>query len=707
MKQFKIKYLIYGISIVLTVIALIILIVSYQPNLFSKHKTMPLSQIYTKLKTSHDIINLFPKDLTDIDRIKAQSIAWLDQVTQITDTPATEQNYNNTFGLLDQISYEFGANCGVLNIIENTHPDEAMRNTAQIAVLELSNLATLRLSLNKKLYQALKNYTDNNYKLTKLSPQQSYFIEQTMAGFKRAGLNLPEQEFAKVQMLTQQLNKLTQEFSKNINEENRTISFELAELAGTPKNTIDSLAKAADDKLIVKAQHPTLVAILDNCTIAETRQKTFDFYVNIAYPKNQSIFQQIVNTRDELAKVLGFASYADLDLDDQMAQNITTVESFIASIIIPAQVKAAQEFKLFLAAEPQCATMVNTDNQVLAWNVRYLKNNYRKHNLNLDMSKISEYFPLDHTLNKLLEIYEKFMDLKFKRQTVNLWYPNLELLEVYRNNRLMGHIILDLHPRENKYNHAACFPVAPTIKIDQQIVPGLNAVIANFPQATADTPALMTYDDVKTFFHEFGHALHGLLGATEIASLSGYNVKTDFVEMPSQMLENWLTDPEVLKLVSCHYQTEEPLLAATIAALVKLKQFDSGDFICRQLCFARMSLAYFKAGQNKDVQKIMFDILASTRPYVALYQNDHMVEGWGHVASSGYAAKYYGYMWSDVFAKDLFEKIKTGGLLNPVMGCEYIEKVIGKGGAQDPNELIEDFLGRKPNQVAFMRSMGL
>jgi len=120
-----------------------------------------------------------------------------------------------------------------------------------------------------------------------------------------------------------------------------------------------------------------------------------------------------------------------------------------------------------------------------------------------------------------------------------------------------------------------------------------------------------------------------------------------------------------------------------------------------------MSLAYFKAGQNKDVQKIMFDILASTRPYVALYQNDHMVEGWGHVASSGYAAKYYGYMWSDVFAKDLFEKIKTGGLLNPVMGCEYIEKVIGKGGAQDPNELIEDFLGRKPNQVAFMRSMGL
>jgi thimet oligopeptidase len=668
---------------------------------------MPLSQISQKLSSSQDIIKLFPTDVTGINKIKAQAIAWVDQVAKIIDMPIPEQNYQNTFGLLDQISYEFGANCGILNIIENAHPDEAIRNTAQAAVLELSNMATLKLSLNKALYQALKNYTENNCKLAQLSPEQTYFIDQTMAGFKRAGLNLPEPEFVKVQTLTQELNKLTQEFSKNINEDNRTINFELAELAGTPKNTIASLAKAADGKLVVKAQIPTLVAILDNCTIAETRKETFDFFVNIAYPKNQSIFQQIVNTRDELAKTIGFASYTDLDLDDQMAQNIAIVESFIDSIITPAQIKAAQEFKLFLATEPQCATMVNANNQVWAWDVRYLKNNYRKHNLNLDMSQISEYFPLEHTLNKLLEIYEKFMGLKFKRQTANLWFQNLELLEVYRGDLLIGHIILDLYPRENKYNHAACFPVAPTIKVNQQIVPGLNAVIANFPQATADVPALMTYDDVKTFFHEFGHALHGLLGATEIASLSGTSVKTDFVEMPSQMLENWLTDPEILKLVSKHYQTGAPLPTATITALAKLKQFDSGDFICRQLCFARMSLAYFKAGQNKDTQKIMFDILANTRPYVALYANDHMVEGWGHVASSGYAAKYYGYMWSDVFAKDLFEKIKTGGLLNPTMGCEYIDKVIGKGGAQDPNELIADFLGRKPNQAAFIKSMGL
>lgn len=707
MKQVTIKYLIYGTTIMFIIITLIILAVSYQPHLFSNHKTMPLSQISQQLSSSKNIIKLFPTDIAGVNKIKDQAISWINQVDKIIETPTAEQNYHNSFGLLDQIGYELGANCGVLNIIDNAHPDEAIRNAAQTAVLELSNMATLKLSLNKALYQALKNYTENNGKLTQLSAAQIYFIDQTMAGFKRAGLNLPEPEFVKVQTLTQALNKLTQEFSKNINEENRTISFTLAELAGTPKNTLAGLAKTADGKLIIKAQVPTLVAVLDNCTVSATRQKTFDFFVNIAYPKNQSIFQQIINTRDELAKILGFASYTDLDLDDQMAQNVATVESFIDSIITPAQIKAAQEFKLFLAAEPQRATMVNADNQVWAWDVRYLKNNYRKHHLNLDMSKISEYFPLEHTLNQLLEIYEQFMGLKFKHQTVNLWYQNLGLLEVYRGDLLIGHIILDLYPRENKYNHAACFPIAPAVKINQQKIPGLNAVIANFPQATADTPALMTYDDVRTFFHEFGHALHGLLGATEIASLSGCNVKTDFVEMPSQMLENWLTDPEILKLVSKHYQTGQPLPTATITALATLKQFDSGDFICRQLCFARMSLAYFKAGQNKATQAIMFDILAHTRPYVAPYANDHMVEGWGHIASAGYAAKYYGYMWSDVFAKDLFEKIKAGGLLNPTMGNEYIEKVIGKGGAQDPNELIEDFLGRKPNQAAFIKSMGL
>lgn len=232
-------------------------------------------------------------------------------------------------------------------------------------------------------------------------------------------------------------------------------------------------------------------------------------------------------------------------------------------------------------------------------------------------------------------------------------------------------------------------------------------MIANFTKPTAHKPSLLKRDEVKTFFHEFGHALHAILGATEIASLSGTNTKRDFVELPSQMLEEWLHDKDILKKVSKHYITGQPLPDEIIDTLLQLKNLTTGYFVVRQAYLSSIALFYFKKADNgtKDPYSIMKQLFTTMLPYIAFSEDNHFYASFGHL--TGYSAKYYGYLWSKVFALDLFATIKQYGLLNPEIGKKYVTEVIGKGGAQDPNELLYNFLGREPNAQAFLQDMGL
>jgi thimet oligopeptidase len=216
---------------------------------------------------------------------------------------------------------------------------------------------------------------------------------------------------------------------------------------------------------------------------------------------------------------------------------------------------------------------------------------------------------------------------------------------------------------------------------------------------------LLKRSDVSTFFHEFGHALHGLLGRTAIASMSGTSVKRDFVELPSQMLEEWLNDKEILQHISEHYVTGTSLPDELIETILTIKNINSGMFIQRQVYLSLLSLAYFDAGQHKDVEAVMKALYKKMRRYTWYDESDHQFASFGHL--TGYAAKYYGYMWSRVFALDLFDTIKQHGLLDPEIGQRYVSTVLSKGGSKDPNELLQDFLGRAPNQEAFIRDLGL
>lgn len=657
---------------------------------------------------------LFPTSLAEIQALIELAKAWTMQAQTIINLAPAEQSFDTTFRLLDRIHHEVSCCLGVLAVIENAHPDATLRQGAHQGLQTVQDLFTEQVELNKTLYEALKidakrwinpNYLNNVLPTESLTAEELYFVTETLEGFRRAGLHLDPANFQRVQTLIKELNRLSLQFQQNINTDQSFITVDAAELAGVPAQVVANLERTPAGQLVVKTDYPTVLAILDFCENTETRHRVSRMFNNRAYPQNNAVLTEIINKRDELAQLIGFPSYAAMDLDNQMAKELAMVEQFIQGLQAKACGKAQQEVQQFLAAYPKPQSLTNEQGQVYAWNMRFLKNYYKKQQLNLDMRMVAEYFPLDHTIQELLQIYEQFLGLQFKHQKIDLWVPDLELLAVYRAEQLLGYIILDLHPRANKFSHAASFSAIHTVLTPQGSTLAVDVVMTNFPAGTAEIPALMNFSDVTTFFHEFGHALHTVLGATNIASFSGTNVKRDFVEMPSQMLENWLQDPAILRQVSCHYQTGAPLPDEMIKTLTEINKFDAGDFIARQLLLTKFSLELFKPGKNKAVNALYRVLAQQYHPYLALDSEDHFYAAFGHL--TGYGAKYYGYLWANVFAKDLFNKIKAGGLLNPAVGQEYVAQILSKGGTQDPNQLIENFLGRKPTQTAFLQAMGL
>lgn len=658
------------------------------------------------INSVHDVEKLFPKTPHEINQKKEQCKQLiLDGLKEIIAIPADKKALENTVIALDKIVEQAVILSAPIEALEILSPDKAIRDAAHEASIELSSFIVEQLTTNVDLYKAFKVFAEQT-DLSNLSADYQYFVKEQMADFERHGLNLPEEKLAHVRQLMQELSKLAIEFEKNIAQHQCQVIVTIDELDGVPTPIIAALKKTDAGKYILGCDYPTVFAVLDHCTVEETRKKLFKAFNNRAYPVNMHILDQVIAKRNELAQLLSFASFNHLDLDDQMVKTPEHAIEFINSIVEKAKKKAHQEVKKFLSDLPE-SIKLTPEGKIQPWNVRFVKSAYKKKYLDLDDREIAQYFPLDYTLPQLLSIYEQFLGLRFKNVSAhNLWSDDLSMIEVYdaHSNDLLAYLILDLFPRPNKFSHAAHTTIVPAVKRNTTLCPSVSIVMANFPKPTPENPALLTYNDVNTFFHEFGHAMHAVLGRSSLAAMSGTHTKTDFVEMPSQMLEGWMKDHEILKKISMHYKTSEPLPDKIIAKLVELEKFDSGDATLRQLYFATLSLAYFDKEAKKDTQYLARILHEQFRPYIAWDNDDHHQAAFGHLM--GYGSKYYGYMWSRVFAADLFKEIKKHGLLNHEIGKKYINEVIGKGGSQDPNELLVNFLGRIPSEHAFLIELG-
>eukprot|EP00672_Neobodo_designis_P015733 CAMPEP_0174832010 /NCGR_PEP_ID=MMETSP1114-20130205/3427_1 /TAXON_ID=312471 /ORGANISM="Neobodo designis, Strain CCAP 1951/1" /LENGTH=709 /DNA_ID=CAMNT_0016065859 /DNA_START=58 /DNA_END=2187 /DNA_ORIENTATION=+ len=698
------------------------------------------------IATLESVRSLFPKSVEELKSLAdGASAAAKSDVDAIVEAGKALDGAEAPFALarrVDLAAAEFSARVSVIAVVKNVAVDKALRDAATEALVRLQNESIDLFSSNRDVYKVFKAVPQGPVpagpEAASLAAQRQYWLADKVAEYERDGHGLPDEQFKEVVALKKELTALSTKFMTAINEDTTTLVFTPEELAGVPEPIVKGLKKAAeaphackeeaaakgDNALAVGMDYPTYFGIMKNCTVAATRKAVARAFVRRAYPANEAVMAEVVSLRRKLAKLLGFDTYAQLDLASKMAKTPETAQAFVDELIPGLQRKWAKERETLKSALPP-SVEVDAEGRFASYDLSFTMNQYKTSQLNVDEQKIQEYFPMENTVKVLLGIYEKFFDVTFKHHEgadgpLGLWHDSVSVVEC-RDNRndgaLLGHIILDLFPRDGKYSHACCHAAVPAVYDEAAseaagkdvFTPALSVVIANFPAATADRPALLMHNDAETFFHEFGHAMHGLFGRAAMATHAGTRVKRDFVELPSQILEEWLWDPAILAMVSKHYKTGEPLPKELIDQKIASKNAFRGHDSLRQLCFATLSLQLFGKelpdGVTPDAfftQQVQPRILSG----VAFDSESRFTSSFGHLM--GYAATYYGYMWSEVFAADIFDAIVAqDGLLSGDVGRRYSKAILEVGGGRDPVDMLAEFLGRPANNAAFLKGLGI
>jgi thimet oligopeptidase len=674
------------------------------------YNTFKKKFMVSRIENIEDVINLLPQSPQDIrNRTTLYLKEMQEDIEELLGYDVLIRTYSNTVRSFDRLvglsNVKIWAN--ILQVTELTHPNEEMRDAARQARLSIDAFFDEEVKGNRQLFNALQEYDLSKEQKDPLDESQLYMLKELLADYLRAGVNLPEQQSKKVIALRKELTELESEFAKNIADSNETLQVHENDLQGVPASWLQTRERTTDGMYTLGGDYPTYFMVIENCAVEKTRKDLFLLFSNRGYPANDAVLKKVIQKRHELAILLGFETYSDLNLDGTMAKNQQTVERFLKELAVRSAPKQEKELALWCQNLPESVTLT-ADGKIKQWDSRFIKNSYKKQYLQIDEYEIAQYFPMEHTIQELLNIYRQFMSLEFEEVPCEgLWHDTVRTLVVMNADKTVvyGYLFLDLYPRANKFTHAGCAPMSPAIRAEELLlarIPAIGAVIANFPPASGNRPALLRLNDVRTYFHEFGHALHLLLSATRMATFSGMHVKGDFVEMPSQMLEEWLWDEGVLAKISSHYQTGEPLSSEMIKKIIALKQFDAGNFVQGQLSLSFYSLYLFRG--LTDPAEIAKEVHFRYDDAFAYEPEAHWYAAVTHLM--GYGATYYGYLWSRVFALDMFSEIKRYGLYDPVVGKRYVDEVLALGGSYDPNDLLENFLGRKPEQDAFLIAFG-
>lgn len=676
-------------------------------NIFFSAQILASTLSFPKIQSSEEIVALFPKNPEEISKLTAET---LDSGQVALNQIRLGIQHKKPF---DQTLKNFDALIGYLNMQNATlqssfllSPDEQMRKVAIESQLEIQRFLSQIFENEKKIYQSFKK----NYPLFNRNFNESsyYLMKLILQEFELAGQNLSQEKKLKLSKLNEELVKLSTQFEENIQTDNRHFFTPKESLQGVHSSVLQNLGPNEKGEYKIGCDYPTVFSVMANCHDDRTRKQLYSNFNNRAFPDNITILEQIIEKRDQTAKLLGYKSYAHLSLSKEMAKEPKIVSAFLKTLWNKSAPKVQKEFQALSINLPQGVHLTN-QGKLNSWDKMYSWMYYKKKHYNIDDQQIAEFFPLESTLTGLISIYEQFFAIQIEQKPIKgLWDPNIKLLQISETDGgLIGYIILDLFPRENKFNHACDLPgIVPPLVQNGIANPGLELVIANFTKPTKEDPSLLQHREVTTFFHEFGHALHSLFSKHEYVTFAGLGspfMKYDFVELPSQMLEEWMWQPEILKQISSHYKTKKPLSDSQIQKLVYSKNMESGFQIQQQVYYSFLALNFFSEGAKKNISEISADLYQHLCPHFNEDKSSRHYLSFGHL--TGYGPRYYGYLWSKVFALDIFEQIKSKGLLNPSAGLAYRKIILEKGASEDPNKLLYDFLGREPNQEAFIKEL--
>lgn len=629
-------------------------------------------------------------------------------VNAIVAIPKAKRSFANTLGAIDDLSVRLENDTNMQLFMQYVHPDPKVREQSRMDEEILSSWY-IDLSKREDLYNAVKGYASTN---PKLDGERKRYLDFTLRDYRRAGMNLPKAKRDQLVEIEKEISKLGIEFSTNIAEDPLKVPLLVSELKGVPAQVYANLPQVAG-VVMIGLDGPTYGAIMDYCEIPATRLKMQWQYRRRGGSKNVEILEKLLVLRNQQASLLGFKNTVDYEVEVRMAKNSQTVAKFYDDLRQVVRQKAQQDYELFSQAKQE--ETGDKSAKLEPWDYSYYKRRLMSSKYAVDSQKVAEYFSMDNAFKGLFEITSRLYGITYKDVTADasklgfpVWHPDVKFYEVSdtKSGKVLGRIFTDLHPRENKYNHAACWGLRPRkVWADGTTQVPLAALVCNFTKPTADKPSLMTHDEVETFFHEFGHGLHQILTATQMGRFSGTAVARDFVEAPSQMMENWVWDPEVLGLFAKHYKTGETIPGEMLNGMKAARTLGSGIETEGQFFLGQMDHKFHTApGGKVDTMKVVAETYNSCTLYKSLPGNMAHAN-FGHLV--GYQGAYYGYLWSLVYAQDMYQRFEELGVLSPEAGMYYRNKVLGRGGSMDEMAMLRDYLGREPKMDAFMRHLGL
>ncbi|MFA5132425.1 MAG: M3 family metallopeptidase [Candidatus Paceibacterota bacterium] len=626
--------------------------------------------------------------------------------TEIKNILPENRTFVNTLYALERCDDSFDSFFSKMGLLSEVSPKKEVRDAAHIIATEMSQ-KLVDIEYDRDLFIALCEYYEGNfeYEKKKLRKEDIKLLEETLREYRRMGFDLPNEKQKRLKLLMKKISKLSIAFRQHINDYQDYILCTKEELAGLSERFISTLPKHTDGRYIVSLQYPHIGPFMAEAENREKRKVLAEKNLKKGGAKNLKIIEEIVKLRHEVATILGYKHHADFRTENRMAKSAKTAEDFQNSLL-KTLVPLAKKDGEVLRAHAKTLGITKLEH----YDIGYVATHLKKKLYDLDPETVRAYFPLEHVKTELFALCENLFGIVIAEYPTTLWHKDVKLYQINNTDgTLVGYFAMDLYPREGKFGHAAMFDIVVPHEegyLTEEYCAPLSSMVCNFPVPTKKIPSLLSLNEVETLFHEFGHCLHMTLTRARLESQAGANVAWDFVETPSQIMENWVWNEEVMAKLSMHYETGKQMPKDMIDRIIKGKIFQNAYFYTRQLIQGKLDLD-LHTGKVKDAS-------AAYRKMNKLYFNIDLPEketlfpaGFGHLV--GYDAGYYSYLWALVYACDAFESFKTKGnknvMTNTEVGMKWRHEVLEKGSSEDEMRLVKNFLGRAPNQKAFLKEV--
>lgn len=671
--------------------------------LLQKFNTPHTTAPFSKIKNEH----FKPAFKEAIVKAKAE----IDEITKNN----KEATFENTIEKLDFSGYTLDRLSSIFFNLNSAETNDEIQKIAQEVSPWLSEFSN-DVSLNEKLFKRVKSVYDVKESL-ELTIEQSTLLDKKYKGFSRNGANLKDPDKETLRAIDKQLSKLSLQFGENVLAETNAFEFHIIDenqLKGLPEGAIEAAKAIAKSKnkegWVITLDYPSYVPFMTYADDRKLREQLAKSFGARAFQNNKNDNQQIVldiiKLRHQRANLLGYQTHAHFVLEERMAETPEKVISFSNELLAKAKPAAQREFE-------QLSAFAKKDGieQLQKWDGAYYSEKLKKELFNLDQEALKPYFKLENVIDGVFTIANKLFDLQFKEvTTIDKYHEEVKTYEVTNtNDDFIAVFYADFFPRKGKRNGAWMTSYKSQWKKDGENSRPHISIVCNFTKPTETKPSLLTFNEITTLFHEFGHALHGMLANTTYPSLSGTSVSWDFVELPSQLLENWCYEKEALDLFAKHYETNEPIPMEMVQKIKESSSFLEGIQTLRQLSFGLLDMSWH-GGESpetiKSVKEFENEAFKGTNLYPDVIENC-MSTAFSHIFQGGYSSGYYSYKWAEVLDADAFEAFKETGVFNTETAKKLVDNILSKGGTEKPMVLYKRFRGKKPNSDALLKRAGL